>query len=527
MRTAVCVSILTVLTWIAGCRSETSGAGAPRPTTQPGVSASPGVRTPVIIYLIDTLRYDRVGVYGHSGRLTPNIDELARESVVFEHAYTAAPWTLPAVGSLFTSRFLTEHGLINKYDALPKGITPLGRRLADAGYRCGVFGWNPFAFKVANHDWGYERVAYFDKETEQSGFSDAEHWLEQVAGEAVHLYVHTTEPHDPFVAPDQWIRRYGAVPHGVRDEVNQLMHAFRQLTKVDFKNKRRPGTTDNTARQQAAMHRLAALKPHVLTLYDAHVAWADAHLGELIDALKRLGLWERSLFVLLSDHGEAFGEHGGWQHDQSLYEELTRIPLLIHFPEAAHAGRRVRAPVSMVDVMPTILHHVGLARAADDCRGRDLTPLAAARRVQPNAGEPSVVSARINETKYYGPAQAARGDRNLAMRLGAYKGILNWDLEPPTLELFDLAMDPDELYDRSIDRPDIALRMRQAAKSWLDEQRPIERRRDETPMPPKLRRGMKTLGYLDDDEDEAEPSASQPRGPAPRTPERETLWRNR
>ena len=123
------------------------------------------------------------------------------------------------------------------------------------------------------------------------------------------------------------------------------------------------------------MQELAQRADAINDLYDGEVLQADDVVREVVQALKKRKAWDNTLFILLSDHGEELGDHGGWEHDHSVYEELVHVPLLIRFPGGKHAGKRVARPVSLIDIKPTILDYLGRPDLAEGCRGRSLMPL--------------------------------------------------------------------------------------------------------------------------------------------------------
>ena len=132
------------------------------------------------------------------------------------------------------------------------------------------------------------------------------------------------------------------------------------------------------------MSRLHALLPEIDLLYDAAVLESDANLGSVIDELKETGRWDETLFILVSDHGEELGDHGGWLHDQSAYDELIRVPLVIRFPGDEFAGRRIEGPVSLLDIVPTIMDYLHRPELAANCRGQSLMPLLNMRLLEPS-----------------------------------------------------------------------------------------------------------------------------------------------
>lgn len=465
---------------------------------------------PIIVYLIDTLRADRVGLYGSAAGLTPNIDGLARDAVVFEQAYAAAPWTLPSIGSMFTGQFLNQHSLIDFTRILPPEAQPLGRLLADTGYRNAVFMWNSLAAKVADKRWGFEVSFIGVKPFVQFDLGGAMKWVERVGDKPFHLYLHTTEPHNPYMAPAEWRQRHcPQVSDALLQEINARTNQFRLMTKV--KSQMKGGRlNDNSAEQQTAMKWLNDNADAIRGLYDANVAWADNRVGEMIAFLKQRNIWDRCVFVVVADHGEEFGEHGGWQHDQSLYEELIRVPLILKLPAQAHAGRRVATPVSLVDLAPTLL---GLASRPPPTRpqdGRSLLGLLADGA--DSAAGPRVVSVRCNVQKHYRPFKEMRGDHNVAVRDGRLKAI--WNVQLKSLELYDLQTDPAEQRNIAAERSADAARLADFAATWWAAQPEATRPGPTAQLDRRARDTLKNLGYIEGNDDpaadDAPPGASEP-----------------
>ncbi len=447
--------------------------------------------TPVVLFLIDTLRADRVGAYGYQLPTTPRIDDLAARGVVFEHAYAPAPWTLPSVVSLMTSTFPCEHGVVVDGLQLSPALETLAARFAAAGYASASFYANEYAGASSGLTRGFATASYVDA----ADGDTVGPFLDAVGSRPFFLYVHNAEPHDPYTAPPARVRRFGPLQAREHDLANALLLRYRRLTGADFEAGRPPGASDNSAAQRRALRSLRRLTPALSRLYDGDVSLADERLGSVEDALASRGIWDRTLFVLLSDHGEEFAEHGGFQHDQSVYEELVRVPLVIRFPGDAWAGRRVGAVVSLLDVMPTLADYLGWPERAREGAGRSLMPLV--RGEAEDGAVPVPTSLRDNRKKHFRPFERARGDLNVALREGAWKGI--WNAEREQLELYDLAADPAERHDRAGDEAVRAERLRRVAEGWLARCR--SRGRGVAPAPaPSLdaeaRARLRALGYV-------------------------------
>jgi arylsulfatase A-like enzyme len=427
-----------------------------------GAAAAAATDVPVIVYLIDTLRADRLGLYGYDKPTSPVIDALAKESVVFDSAYSAAPWTLPSIASLYTSRYPCEHGVLRTRFALSPQLPTLAEHLQSLGYATASYHQNAFAGTIAGLSRGFQ-VDEFRQDMETLDV-DTKAFLAKAGANPFFLYLHSMEPHASYFAPRELIRRFGHVSIDDREAYRAHWIAYRLMWYADSKAERPIGTTDTTEGIDEAISNIEALRDSVNILYDASVAFADQELGQTIQVLRDTGVWDRAVFILLADHGEELEDHGLWFHDQSVYEEMTHVPLMVHFPKGAHGGRRVAERVSLLDVMPTILDYLGRPELCTGCRGSSLLPLVDPARGGSYASA-EVPSVRLNDWGYYKPLKIAKGDVNVVVRDGALKGI--WNKEPGKVELYDLAADPREQADRAGADPGRAKAIAARAAGWL------------------------------------------------------------
>ncbi len=456
---------------------------APEPPEKPNV----------VIFMIDTLRADRLGIYGYDRRPTsPRIDELAREAVVFEQACAPSPWTLPTVVSLMTSTFPCEHGTLNDRHMLSKQLMPLAERMQRLRYTTLGLYSNPFA----GPDYGLDRGFNVLQPDRNSGGEKVGRLLGTYPNKPLFLYIHNIEPHTPHHYAPKHTDGFRDIPREIRRDIKKNYVGYRSLTRIDFFENQPLGTTDNTQEQDRRMAALTSRLDDYNELYDAAVRLADTRVGTVIDELKRRGYWENTLFILLSDHGEEMNEHGGWLHDQSVYEELVHVPLIVRFPRGQYAGRRVQSVVTLVDVLPTIFDFLKQPRFASGARGRSLMPLV---RGESSAEDEDflIASMRINTKKYYRPRKESRGDINLVVRHGNWKGI--WNVEPKTLELYNLASDPGEQHDVSSENTEMSLVMKLFARQYH------EKCRERSANPPERTiqlddetlEKLRSLGYVD------------------------------
>ena len=479
-----CASSWSTVLRVAACLVFAAGAHAETP------AASKAPRPPnVVVFVIDTLRADRLGTYGHDRPTTPVIDALAAKSVIFDQANAAAPWTLPSVVSLMTSTFPCEHGVRIDGERLRDDIVPLAEHLRRADYSTSGFVANGYAGKSSGLQRGFDQhvvVASILGVT-------LERYLRPPADRPLFLYLHDIRPHTPYEAP---VEAFGVpVGLGLRRRVDSDLQRYRNLTKVDFVAGRTLGTTDNAPLQIEAMSQLTERRALIEALYEAEIRAADETVGDVIAELRRIGRWDDTLFVLTADHGEEFDDHGGWQHDQSLYDELIRVPLIVRLPGDEAAGRRVAAPVSLVDLLATIADLLERPEMAEQSRGNSWLPLIRGGDGSAVDRNLRIVAERHNQKKFFAPFVSRRGHHNVAVREGSWKAI--WNVEPDTLELYDLATDPGEQRDASAAMPERAAAMKRAARDWLASCRVPQTPVPKGPIEAEDRERLRALGYVD------------------------------
>lgn len=291
-------------------------------------------RPNLLVIGIDTLRADRVGCYGYAKPTSPHIDALARDAVVFDQAISQSPWTLPAFASIFTGLTPSVHGAGRGGGKNPVPFTAdvptLATLLAAAGYQTASFVTNGWVSKDVGLDKGFAetQLAYSRDGSEQMALA----WLRAHAHERFFLFVHLLDPHIPYVATAEDLAALGitATPAQV-DEVNAFAKGLRLLT-------------DRSPEQSALLQ----------DLYDASVHRSDRRVGTLLAALEESGIGERTIVVIVADHGEELFDRGRLGHGHSLYDELLRVPLIVRFPNGQWR-QRIETQVRTMDLMPTML----------------------------------------------------------------------------------------------------------------------------------------------------------------------------
>lgn len=438
MKRPLCLLALSIASSLAGC-------GRPQASTKPSVPpAFEGAD--IVIFLVDTLRADRTGPGGDLNALTPTMNMLAEEGVVFEAAHSPGPWTLPSVVSILTGRHVAEHNVVQEKFELSERIPILPQLLRDGGYQTVSYHRNPFAGASFGMDRGFQICEQVKKRSIDG--KNLAGMYDKLNDDPYFLYIHNVEPHDPQATHRPARKRIDWVDPQFLERYTELIKDYRLLTRKDFELKRPLGSTDNTAEQASVMSELTTMVDQVENIYAGAVAMADDRMASVIEMIKLRGRWENTIFILISDHGEEFSDHEGWLHDQSVYQKLLHVPMIIRFPDAKWAGTRISDPVSLVDLVPTVLDATGPSWTGVRLSGESLLPLI--RGDETRAGRPFLVGMRDNRRKYYEPYKRERGDVNLAIRQDDWKAIVN--VEVQTLELYDLSTDPGEQTDLSAER---------------------------------------------------------------------------
>jgi len=420
VRFRVATIFATVLTVAAGslvrCSRETA----------PALAVVRATDAPVILISIDTLRSDHLPMYGYSGVRTPALDSLRRDSILFQNAWSHCPMTLPSHVSMLSGLLPTQHGVRNNlgYRFHAAQVPTIPSILKQHGYATGA-AVSSFVLRgetglAEAFDW-YEDsirpdpespfVEYQRKGTETARLATT--WIEQNKSKPFFFFLHLYEPHVPYDPPEPFASQY--------------------------QNR-----------------------------YDGEIASADQIAGRFLDELKKLGIYDRAIIVLTSDHGEGLGEHGEEQHSILLYRELLQIPLLVKLPASERGGTTVTSPAQLVDIAPTVLGILGVE--GPKMSGSSLLALSSVRPLYAETMYPRI--------------QLGWSELTSVMEL-PYQLI-----ESPRPELYDLSRDPGE-------KNDVAATERRkfaGMRKWLLAQqtplRPLE------PVDAETAAKLSALGYI-------------------------------
>lgn len=462
MRRSRRVVALLVLAW------GTVAFGSPLPPEGGGASPVsvpvPEGKLPDILFItIDTLRADRCSLHGGENPTTAFLEELAQTSIVFDAAYATSSWTPPSMASLFTGLPPRAHGVVNgtikddqvfNQQVLSDKFTTFAEAFRAAGYQTFGVSSNAHLSSMTGFAQGFDTFRLLPWQDARAISNAARRLVAaRKPNQPLLLWLHYFDPHTPYLAHDPWAKAFGAEPF----LVNRLAGAEQGMLQKEAR------TTEDFSR----------FKRTLLALYDSEIAYVDTDLRLLFDDLP---FTAHAVVAITSDHGEALTNRGWIGHGNSLYDEETRVPLLIRLP-GAKTGRRIATPVSNADLYGTLIDLVGLPRPARVDRPSLLA--------QTEEGGP--VFLELNRLK----------KDQAAVRLGPYKYYLRF-LPRKTTELFDLAADPGEQNDISTKNWAAQTRLARVLQRWMEawplfaaEQKPTD------PENPELIEQLRSLGYVE------------------------------
>jgi choline-sulfatase len=427
---AICCSLAGLL---ASCRGERSAPARVR-----------SVGAPVILISVDTLRSDHLSAYGYKNVETPAVDRLARDGIVFEDVWSQCPLTLPSHATILTGLLPTAHRVRNNigYGLNAKAAPTLTRLLKQKGYATGAsvsawvlrgvtglgdgFDFYDDAITPPAASTAASQAQRAGADTVKSALA----WLETVRDRPFFLFVHLYEPHSPYEPAEPFRSRF-ALP------------------------------------------------------YDGEIAAADAAVGTLLARLEQWRLYDRSVILFVSDHGEGLMDHGEQEHGILLYREALQVPLILKLPGSARRGERVRRLSALADVMPTVLALAGVA-VPEKLAGRDL--------LDPRSDPRSVYGETFYPRIHLGWSDL----RSLTDERRHY-------IDGPEPELYDRPSDPKEAKNRFSEEPSAARDMKRGLdRIPADFRIPVSADAEQI-------RKLTSLGYLS----AASPSMSRPSLPSP------------
>jgi len=435
----------------------------------------------IILISLDAVRADHLGCYGYERATSSNLDEFSGDSIIFQKCIAQAPYTITSHMSILTGLYPANHQVYSYYQKLHPSIITLADILRRKGYFTAAFtggGQVSGAFGFTKgFDFYNERKGAIFSEKNLPVFSNLSiDWIRENKDKPFFLFLHTYQAHDPYSPPAPYNTMF-----------------------TDRKARWKQVSMHRRLRKRVAKYRsfTKEQRDNIIALYDGEIRYIDeVFIKPLMESLKQLGLYERSLIIITSDHGQEFYEHGSWIHGHSLYNELIRVPLIVKLPHSRHSGKRVENIVRSVDIMPTILEEVGL-----DYSGFDLDGAALSRLIE---GKEKSDRIFISEIKGF-----PNFPGKLSTNKDHYKVILNelrtdeehafFDPPPPPvdeLEVFDLIKDFKESRNIAEQNKNLSAQLLEALLEYKKKAGGDKKKGRAAVIDKELEERLKALGYI-------------------------------
>lgn len=371
-----------------------------------GAWRRPADRPDVVLITLDTVRADHVGCYGYARNTTPNLDALAAQGTRFTQAYAPSNWTAPSVGAMFTGLYPSEHGATIVNARLRPGPVTIAEALRNAGYATRAVISHTFVNHEVDFDQGFDvfdesAVALLAQASSADVSDVALRMLRERDRRPLFLWIHYFDPHFSYVHHPEFSFSEGY--HG----------AIRSPIDYDIVNMMRADLSPEELQ-------------HLRDVYDEEIAYTDHHVGRVLTALRESGFFERGLLIVQADHGEEFMERGNLAHQNTLYNELVHVPLIVAGRTGLPPGATVERNVSLLNVARTVLDFCGVS-----------TPAYPGPNLLSGTGGPNRLPLFIEGTQH-----RSHGEHLYAAIAGERKAI--WLPLDHRWEYYDMAADPAE-----------------------------------------------------------------------------------
>ena len=514
---AVIAVACSALAFLSACEGRVSSSSEKNSAEPSQITSAAPIRPRLIILIsIDTLRADHLSLYGYPRMTSPNLDLFALEGASFEDASSVAPWTLPAHASMLTGLYPMTHGVIEPGRKLPKDIPTLAKLLGDHGWRTAA---------AVNSAWLLRKTHELSREFDDFLFVQevlvqrfptrkvtdrAMRWIEEAKTSNLFLFMHYYDVHSDYKSLPRFEKLFVAPYEGEIDgttwqlNVASMPDSYIASCQADFDAERcRFGAgeslhyvDDSVRKPTFAPHDLR----HLEELYDAGIRQIDDELGRFFRYLESEDLFDVATVIVTSDHGEELSDHGSFYHFLTIYQEVLRVPLIVR-GAGIPPGQAIGAPVSIVDLAPTILAWAGIEPPAE-FEGFDLGPLL---RGEPDGREARALDGRLRNRFQHAEASGGLQWQKRAeglvpifssIRRGKFKLVHQTGTD--SAALYDLESDPKELID-------ISAKERRVAETLLAEMRQRQADFGEDSLPenrfeldPEEAERLRALGYIID-----------------------------
>lgn len=521
VRHVLILVVLATALVTGACRdADAPSASHGAPEAQPAATATKA-RPNVLFVVWDTVRADRLSLYGHDRPTTPHLDEWARQARVFDDCVTVASTTAPSHLSMFTGVHSVRHQVTNETRHVSDDYIMLAEILSSAGYATYAFSENPHisstynmlqGFDQAEHPWdpqhsdealriALEKVAPEDRSPELRRRLAQQRnrqvkWVGELAQKAVENWLARQDPEQPFLVFLNYMEaHHPLVPP--RKYRAQIMAA--EDVEASYRISR---TNPDIYRYIFGMQEFTSKELELIHgIYDAAIRELDEHFNNLLNYLRETGRLENTIVVLVGDHGENLGEHHLMDHYFSVHETLMRIPLVLYYPSAVPAGREAR-PVTNMDIFPTLLELIGLDPPVETAAVSLLHPRATRPRLGDWRAMRTAIPGYMRRYPEFDPRPWLRSLMAFYSPDGRYKLVAATDRR---YELYDLTADPAELNNLIHAHPQRAQQMLAALKAHLDTLPRFETSaepEEPSPVDEATLRRLRGLGYVGDTGDD-------------------------
>jgi arylsulfatase A-like enzyme len=417
----------------------------------------------VLLITIDTLRADHLGCYGYSRKITPTLDRLSENGILFENAFCAMPTTVPSHGSIFFGTWPRIHGsLSNSYLFSNRKLAFMPALLQKAGYTTSAFVSSRHLANAMSKVAGFNNLLFIQEQKASATLNMALKWFAKNQTKPFFVWIHLWDPHWPYDLHPEIMPK---INRDFRDDI-PLHHGF--LSKETY-------TPESSQK--------------MIDLYDNEIGYTDHQLGLFFEELRKTTQLENTMILIMSDHGESLNElapkyNYAFDHGEFLFDSELHVPLIVVLPQKRHAGSRVRQVVTLLDVMPSVLQFSGLPipKSVD---GRSFLSLIQQKNSE-SYPDSIFVQRRIFGDQQKNPAE--KGEQ-VGIRSAKYKLIYNLSTGSYDTYKNFLEWEPFQLEDAAKNRMLLQL------KQWLKQTESRIPTNMESVTPEKIE-NLKSLGYV-------------------------------
>jgi arylsulfatase A-like enzyme len=412
----------------------------------------------LMIFLFDAANASHLSCYGYHRKTTPVMDSVASDGVIWNHAFSQAVSTLASTGTLFTGLYPAVHQVFKKPEMLSDRYNTMPESFRQAGYQTALFTANPNASSFSGYAQGFQYE--WNLRQGRPVFANevapiVNQWIDAVKDSRFFAYVHFREPHEPYMPADQYLKKFSSGP-------DFHLPAFSAFV---------PPSPEGIEK--------------VILAYDANLAAGDEAFGKVIDHLKKLNLYDRTMIVIIADHGEAFWGHGKQGHNTQVYDDMIHIPMIWRIPqEPKLRGIRSNELIGTIDLFPTFVELFELSRKGLRLSGENMLPVALGIKKNPDR-------MMLSETS---------SQSDFSLRSERFKYIY-YRNDPRKNEFFDLQSDPQEKNNLIDTYPILASVYRQILLKRVEENEAMARRLNISPerqesIDQQTEEELRALGYV-------------------------------